>query len=164
MSKAKNRKVPIFEQLTAWIGSPASFVVHTILFSGTFLIGLVGLASWSTILLVLTTVVSLEAIYLAIFIQMAVNRQAMELKEVSRDVDEIQEDIDEIQEDIDEIQEDVEDISEDEAAELAQEAADKARKQKQLDSLDQLTKDVQRMLADLSALKKAHRSEKNPHK
>ena len=52
------------------------------------------------VMLILTTVVSLEAIYLAIFIQMTVNKHAAELEEVSEDIDEIQEDIDEIQEDI----------------------------------------------------------------
>ncbi|HBY74527.1 TPA: hypothetical protein DEG21_01265 [Patescibacteria group bacterium] len=64
-------------------------------------------------LLILTTVVSLEAIYLAIFIQMTVNRNTLSLKAVEEDIDEIQEDIDEIQEDIDEIQEDVDEIQED---------------------------------------------------
>jgi peptidoglycan hydrolase CwlO-like protein len=62
------------------------------------------------VLLILTTVVSLEAIYLSIFIQMTVNQHAEELEEVSEDIGEIQEDVDEIQKDVDEIQEDVEDI------------------------------------------------------
>lgn len=140
---------PFFERITGWIGSPVSFVIHTIVFITCFGLPLVGLASWSTMLLVLTTIVSLEAIYLSIFIQMSVNRQAQELEEISEDVDEIQEDIDEIQED-------VEDISEEEAAEVAQEAADAERKQRQLATLDQLTKDVQRMLTDLAAVKEAH--------
>jgi len=60
------------------------------------------------ILLVLTTVLSLEAIYLAIFIQMTVNKNTKSLRIVEKDIDEIQEDIDEIQEDVEEIQEDVE--------------------------------------------------------
>lgn len=54
-------------------------------------------------MLFLTTIVSLEAIYLAIFIQMTVNRNTEELQEVGQDIDEIQEDIDEIQEDVDDI-------------------------------------------------------------
>jgi len=64
-------------------------------------------------LLILTTIVSLEAIYLSIFIQMSVNRQAKRLREVSEDIVEIQEDVEEIQEDVEEIQEDVEGIEKD---------------------------------------------------
>jgi peptidoglycan hydrolase CwlO-like protein len=66
-----------------------------------------------TVLLFLTTIVSLEAIYLSIFIQMTVNQQAKELEEVSEDIEEIQEDVEGIQKDVDEIQEDVEEIQED---------------------------------------------------
>lgn len=65
-----------------------------------------------SILLLVTTLVSFEAIYLSIFIQMSVNRQASILVEVQDDVEDIQEDIEEIQEDIEEIQEDVEEIQE----------------------------------------------------
>ena len=68
--------------------------------------------SSSDVLLILTTVVSLEAIYLSIFIQMTVNQHAEELEEVSEDIEEIQEDVGEIQKDVDEIQEDVEGIQE----------------------------------------------------
>lgn len=98
---------------TRWIGSIMSLVLHTLFFIGCFILYFYGI-SMDKILLVLTTVVSLEAIYLAIFIQMSVNRQARKLKAVARDVDEIQKDVDEIQEDVDEIQEDVEDIQEEE--------------------------------------------------
>ena len=64
-------------------------------------------------LLVLTTLVSLEAIYLAIFIQMSLNFTRESLAEVEIDVDEIQKDVDEIQHDVDEIQHDVDEIQED---------------------------------------------------
>jgi methyl-accepting chemotaxis protein len=108
---------------TRWIGSSASLVFHTALFIGSFLFYFLGF-DFNRILLVVTTVVSLEAIYLSIFIQMSVNRQDMQLKEVSKDVEdiaedvgEIQEDIEEIQEDVDEIQEDVEEIHEEDAEE-----------------------------------------------
>ncbi len=70
-------------------------------------------APWDMVLLIVTTVVSLEAIYLAIFIQMTVNRQAKELHDVSEDVEEIQEEVEEISKDVEEISEDVEDIQED---------------------------------------------------
>jgi uncharacterized membrane protein len=97
---------------TRWIGSPQSLVVHTFLFLACLIIVLLG-APVDRVLLVLTTVVSLEAIYLSIFIQMSVNRSEHRLRAVSKDIDEIQEDIEEISEDVGEIQEDVEQIEKD---------------------------------------------------
>lgn len=97
---------------THYIGSFYSLVLHTIFFVGIFSLQWFGFG-FDQIMLILTTVVSLEAIYLAIFIQMTVNHQAHKLAEVSEDVDDIQEDVEEISKDIDDIQEDVEDISED---------------------------------------------------
>lgn len=103
----------IFEKITRWTGSPMSIVLHTVAFIAAFFVGVLKLAPWDMVLLVLTTIVSLEAIYLALFIQMTVNRNTMALREVEKDVDEIQEDIEEIQEDVEEISEDVEEMSED---------------------------------------------------
>lgn len=97
---------------TKWIGSTQSLIVHTILFIGAFVVALLGVP-FDRVLLVLTTVVSLEAIYLSIFIQMSVNRNEQRLDTVSEDIDEIQEDIEEISEDIEEISEDVGEIQED---------------------------------------------------
>ena len=124
----------------------SSLLVHTGLFLGAFALGILQLASWEIILLVLTTLVSLEAIYLAIFIQMTVNRNTASLREVEEDIDEIQEDVEELSEDLDEIQEDLEDITEDEER-------DQVRKQKQTVAIDQLTADIRRILTDLEALK-----------
>ncbi len=150
--------VTAIERITAWVGSVSSLILHTIVFIGFFVLSFAGFLAWDLMFLILTTIVSLEAIYLAIFIQMTVNRQSKELAEVSEDVediqedvDEIQKDVDEIQEDIDEIQEDVEEISEDEEKE---EAAEEERKRKQMITLETLTSDIQRVLADLEALKK----------
>lgn len=97
---------------TGWIGSIQSLIIHTIVFGGTFALGVAGF-DWDRLLLILTTVVSLEAIYLAIFIQMTVNRNTLQLKEVEHDLEEIQEDVEDIQEDVDEIQKDVALIEED---------------------------------------------------
>ncbi len=97
------------KKLTHWIGSPQSIIFHTIFFVIIFGLRFFGFSS-EDVLLILTTIVSLEAIYLSIFIQMTVNKQAKELEEVSEDIEEIQEDVDEIQKDVDEIQEDVEEI------------------------------------------------------
>lgn len=96
---------------TGYIGSPASLIIHTIFFIGIFSLALFGV-TFEQILLILTTLVSLEAIYLAIFIQISVNQQALQLQAVSEDVEEISEDVDEISRDIDDIQEDVEDLAE----------------------------------------------------
>ncbi len=95
-----------------WIGSPSSLLVHTILFATAFLLPLFNIP-FDQVLLVVTTIVSLEAIYMAIFIQMAVNRNTQSLEEVEEDIDEIQKDVDEIQEDVDDIQEDVDEIEKD---------------------------------------------------
>jgi len=99
------------KKITQWIGSPQSILVHTIFFIVIFSLRFFDVSS-SDVLLILTTIVSLEAIYLSIFIQMTVNKHAEELEEVSEDIEEIQKDVDEIQEDVDEIQEDVEEIHE----------------------------------------------------
>ncbi len=99
-------------QATKWVGSTQSLIVHTVLFVASFVLAMWGIPL-DKILLVLTTIVSLEAIYLSIFIQMSVNRQARRLHAVSRDIEEIQEDVEDIQEDVEEIQEDVEEIQED---------------------------------------------------
>jgi low affinity Fe/Cu permease len=107
----------ISEKITNSIGTPTSIVVHTILFLGIFMLKLVGFGI-DQILLVLTTAVSLEAIYLAIFIQMSVNKTSKSLASVEKDIDEIQEDVDDIQEDVDDIQEDVEDLGSDEENEM----------------------------------------------
>jgi septal ring factor EnvC (AmiA/AmiB activator) len=97
---------------TEWVGSISSLIVHTILFAVCFVSVLFGVP-FEKMLLVLTTVVSLEAIYLAIFIQMTVNRNTASLEEVEEDIDEIQKDIDEVQEDVGEIAEDVEEVQKD---------------------------------------------------
>jgi len=99
--------------ITGWIGSVQSLVVHTILFVGSFAAVLLNLIAFDRMLLVLTTVLSLEAIYLAIFIQMSLNRTRETLSGVEEDIGEIQEDVGEIQEDVGEIQEDVDEIQED---------------------------------------------------
>ncbi len=91
--------------------------VHTILFVASFGAAFLGVVPFDRMLLVVTTVVSLEAIYLSIFIQMTVNRHAREIKEVGEDVEDIQENIEEISEDVEDIQEDIEEIVEEGAPE-----------------------------------------------
>ncbi len=98
------------EMIISWIGSTSSLLVHTVMFIISFSLPLFGFVAFESMLLVLTTIVSLEAIYLSIFIQMSVNKTTQHIEFIQEDVNEIQEDIDEIQEDIDEIQEDIEEI------------------------------------------------------
>jgi septal ring factor EnvC (AmiA/AmiB activator) len=107
------KPIGVVERITSWTGSVSSLVVHTMLFAGALIVGALGIAKWETVLLVLTTVVSLEAIYLSLLIQMTVNRNTESLREVEEDIDEIQEDVEEIAEDVDEIQADVEHIEKD---------------------------------------------------
>ncbi len=96
-----------------WIGSIPSLIAHSLVFILAFLLPIFGWLSFDKMLLVLTTVLSLEAIYLAIFIQMSVNRSNENIEDLKEDVGEIQEDIEDIQEDIEEISDDIDDIQED---------------------------------------------------
>lgn len=152
---------PLVERITSWTGSVASIVIHTLAFAACGVLGMLNLAPWNTILLVLTTAVSLEAIYLALFIQMTMNRQAASLKNVEEDVDEIQKDIDEIQvdvdeiqvdvdeiqKDVDEIQEDVDEIQEDEEEEITRDGT-------QQKMLSEITSHLQALMNDVDKLKK----------
>ncbi len=99
-------------KVTAWVGTPVSVVMHTIFFIGIFSLKWFGMPL-DQILLVLTTAVSLEAIYLAIFIQMTINRQEAKLHEVREDIEELGEDVEEIGKDVDELSEDLEEIGKD---------------------------------------------------
>ena len=103
----------VANKLMWWIGSIPSLIAHTIFFLLCFALPLFDIADLDHMLLVLTTLLSLEAIYLAIFIQMSVNKSSEHIEDLKEDVEIIQEDIDEIQEDIEEIQEDIDEIQED---------------------------------------------------
>lgn len=105
--------VRVTDGIMWWIGSIPSLIAHSLIFLSAFLLPIFGLVDFDKMLLVLTTVLSLEAIYLAIFIQMSVNRSSEHIEDLKDDVNEIQEDIEDIQEDIEEISEDIDDIQED---------------------------------------------------
>lgn len=74
------------DKIADWVGSPLSIVVHTIIFIATFSTYFIGVPI-STILLVLTTIVSLEAIYLSIFVQMTVNKHSRSIKDIHKKMD-----------------------------------------------------------------------------
>lgn len=112
MKTPLNKAEALALSVTRGIGSISSVVIHTLLFAGAFVIILLGV-NFEQVLLVLTTIVSLEAIYLSIFIQISVNYQGRALASVEKEIDEIAEDVGDIQENVEEMQEDVEGIAED---------------------------------------------------
>lgn len=157
------RNITSIERAINAIGSVPSLILHTIAFIGSFALSAFGIVDWNTMLLMLTTIVSLEAIYLALFIQITVNRHTASLREVEENIDEIQEDVEGLGEDVEDIQEDIEEISEDideiqeDVEEMTDEekAAAAARPAKShTELLEELTKDVGRLLRDLEELKK----------
>ena len=149
-----NKPKNFFENIPTWIGSTPSLILHTVFFASIFVLGFSGLVAPDYIFALTTNILSIEAIYLAIFIQMTVNRHQKELEEVSEDVEDIQEDIQEISEDVGDLGDDVEDIQEDIQELTEDEDSEDERKKKQMVSLEQLTGDIQRVLKDLETLKK----------
>ena len=147
-----NRRFEKFsKKITHWIGSPQSILIHTIFFVGIFTLRFFGAAA-SDILLILTTIVSLEAIYLSIFIQMTVNKHSEELEEVSEDIDEIQEDVGEIQKDVDEIAEDVGEIQKD--VDEIQEDVEDIEEEKPKIIFERIEKNLQDLMLEISELKR----------
>lgn len=137
---------------TQWVGSTSSLVLHTILFAGSFGLYFFGIPL-DKILLVLTTIVSLEAIYLAIFIQMTVNRNTQSLEEVEEDIDEIQEDVEGIEKDIDEMEKDIDEIQEDE---VEDDKHDNATMQ----TLTEIQTNLVKLMGDIETLKQEKQEKK----
>lgn len=84
-------------RLIRWVGTPYSVIFHTLLFIAIPALALLGF-ELRIILLLFTTWLSIEAIYLAIFIQMSVNRNTESLEEVEEDIEDIQEEASEEEE------------------------------------------------------------------
>jgi hypothetical protein len=97
------KKLSIIERLAInvpkWVGTPLSLLIHTIAFGGILALGLFGY-DFRTVNIVLTTWLSIEAIYLAIFIQMTVNRNTETIEDLQEDVEDIQEDVEDLEEGI----------------------------------------------------------------
>ncbi len=136
---------------TMWIGTPTSIVIHTILFVGIFALYLIGF-NLDQILLILTTAVSLEAIYLSILIQMTVNQHTESLENVEDDIEEIQEDVDELQQDIDELEEDSDLIQKD--VEELSDADENEDKHDTAGSLQHIQKQMQVLTKVLAEIQK----------
>ena len=140
--KNKNKSSQLPVKITDWVGSSKSLLLHTAFFVFIFSLRFLNV-SFNDILLILTTAVSLEAIYLSIFIQMTVNRNTQSLVAVEEDIDEIQKDVEKLEKDVDEIQEDVGEIQEEDQADTIYE-----RKNAELllnieSTMKQLTKDLE---------------------
>ncbi len=133
--------------LTKWVGSRTSVFLHTVFFAAMFSLPFFGFDTQS-ILLVLTTVVSLEAIYLSIFIQMTVNHNTESLEEVEEDIEGIAEEVEEISEDIDEIQHNVDEIQHD-VLEIEKDEGN--AENKKLENIENVLK---KLLEEVEALKK----------
>src|SRR5579884_2421766 len=105
MVKKRKIKTPFIEsasiKITSWVGTPTSIIVHSVIFA-IFTALLISGFNFEKTLLVWNTMVSLEAIYLALFIQMTVNRNTQSLEEFGDDIEDIQEDVEDISEDIEE--------------------------------------------------------------
>jgi uncharacterized protein YoxC len=150
--KATHRLQDTAFAITRWVGSPQSIVAHTIVFFGSFAAVILHLITFDRMLLVLTTVVSLEAIYLSIFIQMSLNITSANLAEVEQDIDAMQEDVEEIQEDMGEIQEDVDELQEDIEEMTEEEATEDAADVKSQKTLEQIHEGLQKLMQDIEKL------------
>ncbi len=156
------------ENITKWVGSAASVTAHTIMFIVAFALPLLEIVSFERMLLVLTTIVSLEAIYLSIFIQMSINMNnqnieiiqedieelGTDIEELGTDIEELGEDIEEIQKDVDELGTDIEELGED----LEEISGDIEEIQKDVDELgtdiEELGEDIEELGEDIEEIQK----------
>jgi low affinity Fe/Cu permease len=159
LNSSKKKIESASRKLTNWVGSSTSVIVHTVFFAGIFILAIFGVPI-DKVLLILTTAVSLEAIYLSIFIQMTVNKNTESLEEVEEDIDEIQKDVDEIQEDVGEVQKDIDEIQEDvdevqkDIDEIQEEDVDDDKHDMLTkDSLNKIEAELQKLVRDIEALK-----------
>lgn len=133
-------------KVTDWVGTPKSIVVHSLFFIGVFLLYFFGVKT-EEILIILTTAVSLEAIYLSIFIQMTINENTKSLQAVEEDVDELQKDVEGIEDDVEDISEDIDKIQ-------AEDEADEVFEKTTAQLIEKMETQLQVIVNELSALKK----------
>ncbi|MDE1970585.1 MAG: hypothetical protein KGI50_03345 [Patescibacteria group bacterium] len=137
---------------TQWVGTPASIIVHTFLFIGIFGFYFLGVTT-DSILLILTTAVSLEAIYLAIFIQMTVNRSIETIADVSDDLESIEEEVKGLGDDVEEMQEDVKEIEEDIDKMQEEDEEEEGEEEKTQRAIVNIENDLRKLLGDIASLK-----------
>lgn len=85
MTNHEKKLEQMAESAAVWIGSVQSLIFHTMFFILMFAMHFFGVTI-SNILLIATTVVSFEAIYLNIFVQMTVNKHSKHLKKHGEDI------------------------------------------------------------------------------
>lgn len=139
--------------ITEWMGSVHSIIIHTVMFIGIFFLYFIGFKI-DKIMLILTTAVSLEAIYLSLFIQMTVNRHSQSLKGVEEDIDEIAEDVQEVQTSVEDIEADVDEISSDIDDIQADEKTEEGTKTNEEKMLEDLQKNISSILEHTKKLER----------
>lgn len=147
-NRQKIRLAKIADKTTKSIGSVPSLVIHTIIFAICFILPFLGIST-DKMLLVLTTFLSIEAIYLAILIQMTVNKNTADLEVIQEDVEEIQEDIEEIEKDVDEIQEDIEEIEDEQDKEIEKDRKEQEYEVSLLTNIQSTLKELQKEIENL---------------
>jgi len=157
--KKVTKKIDSFaEKATLLIGSSASLVLHTLFFIIVLSLPFFGF-NLETALLVLTTAVSLEAIYLALFIQMSINRNTAQLEAVEEDLEDIQEDVEEIQEEMEEIGEDVEEMQKD-VEEISEDIEEISEDVEGIEkNVQEISEDVEEIQEDVAELEESTDSE-----
>lgn len=149
IEREKAKLTQVADRATKSIGSMPSLFVHSVVFASAFLLPVLGLVPFEQMLLILTTALSLEAIYLAIFIQMSVNKNTEDIEDIQEDVEEIQEDIEEIEGDVDEIQKDVDEIQED----IQEDVEEATQQQKEIEALASIQSILTNLQKEIEHLK-----------
>lgn len=143
--EAMNALEKLSFKVTNSVGTPISVIIHTLIFASFFSLIFFGL-SINLVLLILTTFLSVEAIYLALFIQITVNRNTKSLEEVEEDIEEIQEGVEGLEGDVEEISEEIEDIQ-------AEDVKDDMEDAQAKDSLKNIEEDLEKLQSDIANLK-----------
>lgn len=157
--KTRDEAMNVLEKLsfkiTTSIGTPMSVIIHTVIFGAFFSLVFFGIGL-DLVLLIMTTLLSIEAIYLALFIQITVNRNTKSLEEVEEDIEEIQEDVEGLEGDVEEISEEIEDIQAEDVKTDLEEEQEKI-------TLRNIEEDLEKLQSDISALRSSslvHQSSK----
>ena len=143
--KALNALEKMSFQITNLIGTPMSVIIHSVVFAGFLALILFGFEI-NLILLILTTFLSIEAIYLALFIQITVNRNTKSLEEVEEDIEEIQEDVEGLEDEVEEISEEIDDIA-------AEDVKDDMEEEEAKVTLKNIEEDLDKLMTDIASLK-----------
>jgi F0F1-type ATP synthase membrane subunit b/b' len=140
----------ISDRITIWVGSTVSLLIHTIWFLLAFSSHWFFGWGFDFILLVLTTVVSLEAIYISIFIQRAVNQQSIRLHDVEESIDDVEEALDDVEEALDDVEEALDDVEET----LSEEEEEEKAANDLRPSMEELMKEMRALLEEMKATDK----------